>query len=372
METRQRLPNFFKYPRTPHLFDAGSCTADDEVCKHDEFVAFTQVLRALKPTRTSDMGEADGGGLSYARQPARQQENVSANIDVPPQEVHKTIQPQRLYVKAEMDDQFVGVQSQQSIPPRRVYIEEKVDGANIGISFCRESRQFLVQNRSHYINAQTHPQFGSLDTWLERNREDLMFVLEGRFSTTPNDGTPKRILFGEWCAAKHSIHYTRLPDWLIAFDVYEFDDEMSTGGRFWCRPNFTDVLSKTRIATVPLIATFVTADGNHQGHMGDVPIIDTLFQKEGWISLLQRPSAFRNDDGFLEGVVIRVEESSDEGQNINSGVDTHWRLWKRVKLVRPDFINGSGRHWSKGVMVKNQIDYSWREQKDVEWYERQW
>jgi hypothetical protein len=29
------------------------------------------------------------------------------------------------------------------------------------------------------------------------------------------------ILFGEWMYAKHSIHYTRLPDYFIAFDIYD-------------------------------------------------------------------------------------------------------------------------------------------------------
>ena len=47
---------------------------------------------------------------------------------------------------------------------------------------------FRVQNRSHFVNASTHAQFKALDSWLERNRDDLLRVL----------GEPGRlIVFGE-------------------------------------------------------------------------------------------------------------------------------------------------------------------------------
>jgi hypothetical protein len=36
------------------------------------------------------------------------------------------------------------------------------------------------------------------------------------------------MLFGEWCAARHSLDYTRLPDWFLLFDVLE-----TTTSRFW-------------------------------------------------------------------------------------------------------------------------------------------
>jgi len=32
--------------------------------------------------------------------------------------------------------------------------------------------------------------------------------------------SPDVILYGEWCYAKHSIHYTMLPDYFIAFDIF--------------------------------------------------------------------------------------------------------------------------------------------------------
>ena len=32
--------------------------------------------------------------------------------------------------------------------------------------------------------------------------------------------TLNQVLFGEWCLARHSVPYTRLPGYFIAFDIY--------------------------------------------------------------------------------------------------------------------------------------------------------
>ena len=50
-----------------------------------------------------------------------------------------------------------------------------------------------------------------LDTWIEKHSSDLFTCLR-----------PDRdVLFGEWLYAKHSIHYTSLPDYFLAFDIYD-------------------------------------------------------------------------------------------------------------------------------------------------------
>lgn len=57
------------------------------------------------------------------------------------------------------------------------------------------------------------------------------------------------MLFGEWCYAKHSIHYTRLPDWLIAFDVYDL-----AAHRFWSVPRLDVFVGALDLAAVPRVA----------------------------------------------------------------------------------------------------------------------
>ena len=89
-------------------------------------------------------------------------------------------------------------------------IEEKVDGANIGLSID-ENLMIKAQNRSHFVNSTSHKQFSTLDAWIENHSEDLFKIL---------NPPGKYILFGEWLFAKHSIHYSHLPDLFLAFDIF--------------------------------------------------------------------------------------------------------------------------------------------------------
>lgn len=93
-----------------------------------------------------------------------------------------------------------------------VAVEEKVDGANLGISLGEDMR-FLIQNRSHYVNSKTHRQFAPLDSWLSEHSFGLFQVL--------GEDPGNYVLFGEWLYAKHSIHYTRLPGYFMAFDIFD-------------------------------------------------------------------------------------------------------------------------------------------------------
>lgn len=98
-----------------------------------------------------------------------------------------------------------------------VVIDQKIDGANIGISLG-VADVLRIQNRGAFLSTDSvYPQFKRLRQWLSTRHHVLVDALK-----------PERILFGEWCHAKHSIHYTRLPDWFVAFDVYD-----RTAGKFW-------------------------------------------------------------------------------------------------------------------------------------------
>lgn len=122
-----------------------------------------------------------------------------------------------------------------------VAMEEKVDGANLGISVDAQTLQFKVQNRSHFINSKTHRQFGTLDSWLSEHSEGLFKVL----GSEPG----RHILFGEWLYATHSIEYTRLPDYFLAFDIYDCKE-----GCFFSWRQRNKCLEETGIHTVRVIA----------------------------------------------------------------------------------------------------------------------
>ena len=87
---------------------------------------------------------------------------------------------------------------------------QKVDGANLGLSLTRDYT-VVAQNRSHTVCSATHTQFKGLDDWLEEHSWALCQLLKPE----------QEVLFGEWCLARHSVPYTRLPGYFIAFDILD-------------------------------------------------------------------------------------------------------------------------------------------------------
>ncbi|OQR87908.1 hypothetical protein ACHHYP_07963 [Achlya hypogyna] len=189
-----------------------------------------------------------------------------------------------------------------------VTIQEKVDGANLGL-FLTDDYQVVAQNRSHFCNAATAPQFKGLDVWIQVHQFELIDLLSppGRY-----------VLYGEWLFAKHSLHYTKLPSYFLAFDLLDRSTET-----FWAAAKLQRALKDTSIHLVPTIATTT---------IGDV---------DEYRTLLETPSQFY--DGPVEGFVVRKETAES--------------LVARAKLVRDDFIQEIQEHWAKKGIVKNQLAF---------------
>lgn len=97
-------------------------------------------------------------------------------------------------------------------------------------------------------------QWKPLEEWTNQNSAALYELLSSTTTTTTDSNNnnnnndkndekttasikPKRILFGEWCVAKHSLHYTKLPSYFIVFDIWE-------NGRFLSVADRDTLLSK--------------------------------------------------------------------------------------------------------------------------------
>lgn len=252
-----------------------------------------------------------------------------------------------------------------------VSVEEKVDGSNLGISITPDHK-LLFQNRSHYVNTETQAQWRQLESWAEKH-PGLHQVL-----------TPDRILFGEWLYARHSIHYTNLPDLFLAFDIYD-----KKKGRFLSRRSRDQLLEGTGIHTVPLLKNGKLSRADYE-------------------ELLNSQSAFH--DGVVEGVYVRIDEDDNVGNELawvganegeskkgkggkgkaarggkagrarggakggaarappaattaeaDDGGDEGWSyLIQRAKIVRSDFLpleDPDVTHWSRQMMVKNIVRY---------------
>lgn len=232
--TTERLNNFYKFPRTEHLFNFGGATRDDLVLSPSAFRAF--------------FAPAEG---------------------------------------------------------KTITLEEKIDGANVGFTLDAQGR-IQCQNRSHYVDSKSHFQFQRLGSFIFQKGDDLRRVLSGG-----------AVLYGEWLFAKHSIHYTALPDLFMAFDIF-FPSEQ----KFLDRASFYAVMESTSIAYVKPLQLSLTDTS------------PAALEKV----LMSTKSAF--SDSLIEGIYFRWDQNG--------------RLRTRAKLVRSDFITGN-EHWSKGKFTLNTI-----------------
>lgn len=185
-----------------------------------------------------------------------------------------------------------------------VIVEEKVDGANIGISIG-EDNQLQVQNRGQYLSQPYSGQFSRLSSWLGQYRFSLHDQLDSNC-----------IVFGEWCAARHSLDYDGLPDWFLLFDVYDRKAQA-----FWSVERRDKLAASLGLSTVPKL---------YQGKTSLPELMRLLNNSK---------SRYRN--GSPEGVIIRKDSAQwCEG---------------RAKLVRAEFTQTIEEHWLSRKIEWNRL-----------------
>jgi ATP-dependent RNA circularization protein (DNA/RNA ligase family) len=210
------------------------------------------------------------------------------------------------------DDKVFTSQEVKSFLGHPVAIEEKVDGANIGFSLDTNGH-LQIQQRGDYLQAPYSGQFGSLERWLKVHGADLrVFLLDPEHR--------QLILFGEWCAARHSVAYTHLPDLFLLFDIADRSTQ-----RFWSRQRRNEVAALLNLATVPLLQD----ESRHE--------LNRLSDELDHYSSLYHP-------GPPEGIILRRDNQE-------------W-CQARAKLVRPDFTQAIAEHWRSRPIEWNGIDYS--------------
>ena len=184
-----------------------------------------------------------------------------------------------------------------------VFIAEKVDGAQLGISID-ENYKIMIQNRSHYVNSKSHSQFEKLDKWVIDHKEALFQILD-----------QDTILFGEWLYAKHSIAYNNLPDYFMAFDLYNKKKKL-----FYNRDKLVEALKDTNVHYVREMYRGKIKDKNHL------------------LKMIEQNSDYT--DGRVEGIYLKIFEND--------------YVKARCKLVRNDFICGN-EHWTKHTIERNKL-----------------
>lgn len=208
---------------------------------------------------------------------------------------------------APRDDKVLSPSEVSALLAGNVVVEEKLDGANVGLSLAPDGK-LRAQNRGQYLEEPHTGQFARMPAWLAQHGDGLRAALK-----------PNLILFGEWCAARHSLDYAALPDWFLLFDVYD-----RSLGRFWSTQRRNAVANAAGLVTVPLVLRGIT----------------TVAELRQLVTAT--PSNYRT--GALEGLVIRRESAE-------------W-CEARAKLVRPDFTQAIDTHWRKRAIEWNRVDYS--------------
>ena len=184
-----------------------------------------------------------------------------------------------------------------------VVVEEKVDGANMGLSVGPDGR-LRAQSRGNYLNpSHCHAQWKPLWPWLALKEDAILGAL----------GT-ELMLFGEWCYAKHTVPYDALPDWFLAFDVFETATE-----RFWSTVRRNTLLEQIGIFPVP------------ERISGRVVLNQSA-------KLLGKSAV---GSGPAEGVYLRREDDK--------------YLIQRAKIVGSAFKQQIEEHWTRRPLVPNRL-----------------
>ncbi|MDP3278484.1 MAG: RNA ligase family protein [Deltaproteobacteria bacterium] len=205
---------------------------------------------------------------------------------------------------ATRDDRVLSQRDTLALLSQPLLIEEKIDGSNVGISFD-EDGALRLQNRGHFLSMGEHEQYGPLWPFVYERRE-VLFELLG----------PDRVLFGEWCFARHSCAYDALPAYLLVFDLYDKRDKS-----FADRATVDRVCAQADCATVPILGRGV--------------VLRTLDALERMVG------RSRFGPERAEGAYLRLES---DGQ-----------VKTRCKWVRPDFTAGITEHWKRRSLEKNQL-----------------
>lgn len=202
------------------------------------------------------------------------------------------------------DDKVLDEAEIASLLAQPLRVEEKLDGANLGISI-RDNGELRAQNRGQYLLEPFAGQFSRLNSWLAQHR----YALADHLSSDV-------IVFGEWCAARHSLDYDNLPDWFVVFDVYD-----RSAQKFWSCARRNALAETLGLAVVPTL---------YEG----TATVDELKNL-----LSSASSQYR--EGTPEGIVMRQDSAQ-------------W-CEARAKLVRADFAQSIEEHWRSRAIEWNDV-----------------
>lgn len=177
----------------------------------------------------------------------------------------------------------------------RTFVQEKVDGANSGMALV--NGEPIIRNREHILrkgfmkDTPAKKQFASIWGWFYDHRENFEIL---------NDLLGPVSVYGEWMVQIHGMVYDSLPDWFLAYDVYDYETE-----KFLDPQLAMDALQKSGFSVVPTLKIGVSSYEE----------LETMANDNSPFAAIPR-----------EGVYVKVS-------------DGKWQV-DRFKMVRQGFVQG--------------------------------
>lgn len=221
---------------------------------------------------------------------------------------------------------------------KTLVLEEKMDGANAGVSFDGDGN-LLLQSRGHYLTGGYRERhFDLFKTWAAAHQQALW----ARLGDT-------HVLYGEWCYAKHTVYYDRLPHYFLEFDILDTRD-----GRFLDTPTRHRLLSDGPVVSVPVLTT-LTVD--RRTSIDDLIqwITKSTAKTEQWRTHLREDAA---KAGVDPDRAAHETDASDQMEGLYIKVEADGVVTNRLKWVRYDFLTSvvdSGSHWLDRPIIPNRL-----------------
>lgn len=218
---------------------------------------------------------------------------------------------------ASSDDYVASPQEASVIFNTPVNIEEKIDGASVGMTLFEDHP--LLRNRDHilskgfYKDTPAKEQFRPMWNWFYDNQSKFEKLIENLGNVS---------VYGEWCLGQHGLEYVNLPDWFIAYDIYDYEIEK------FLAPTVAREQLRTCGFVVP--HAFIQGNLNWTGTTDDYEALAEYANCSGWWTK-------NNEKG--EGIYLKTY---DDEFVVN-----------RFKMVRPDFVRGA--LWSPDKLSRNTL-----------------
>lgn len=252
---------------------------------------------------------------------------------MPPRSIHKYPRTRHLAGSRHGRGDDLADVDFRTIADSYLVVEEKIDGANAAISFTAD-RQLLLQSRGHYLDGGPRERhFAGLKAWAVSHQHALWTALGDRY-----------VCYGEWCYAKHTVFYDRLPHHFLEFDILD-----TATGSFLSTLDRYQLLADTPVVPVPVLA-----HGSFRSSEQLIGLVGpSLYKSDAWERNLLLAASAAGADPEL---TVSQTDRSTLAEGLYLKQERDGIVIDRFKWVRSEFVQAlvdADSHWQSRPIVVN-------------------